>query len=194
MGVTSAKIEESGYSGWTEALDAEFADMDANDDRAVDFAEFVHWFNAMLAAQQRKHGLGAAAVALPRKDSADASVIIDHLTFGREYMAASAPVEMDAGVINLCNTHIGNKGGLRCYLRMVNADPACERLVMRNCHLHDGYMRFGLYDSPGATITNNRFERSFPMYLPSSDTCMQLYSCAVWTGCDLPYFRLVQQN
>jgi hypothetical protein len=41
--------------------------------------------------------------------------------------------------------------------------------VMHNCHLHDGYMRFGLYDSPGATITNNLFERAFPMYVGESN-------------------------
>ena len=40
--------------------------------------------------------------------------------------------------------------------------------VMRNCHLHDGYMRFGLYDSPGATVANNTFERSFSMNVGES--------------------------
>jgi hypothetical protein len=40
--------------------------------------------------------------------------------------------------------------------------------MMRNCHLHDGYMRIGLYDSPGATVANNTFERSFPMNVGES--------------------------
>lgn len=35
--------------------------------------------------------------------------------------------------------------------------------IVRNNHMHDAYMRFGLYDSPGAMIEGNTFERGFLM-------------------------------
>eukprot|EP01079_Euglenida_sp_SAG-EU17-18_P004444 gene4442-807_t len=40
--------------------------------------------------------------------------------------------------------------------------------VVRNNSLHDSYMRFGLYDSPGATVQGNSFSRGFPMYVGES--------------------------
>ena len=40
--------------------------------------------------------------------------------------------------------------------------------IVRRNHMHDAYMRFGLYDSPGATIENNMFERGFPLNVGES--------------------------
>ena len=37
--------------------------------------------------------------------------------------------------------------------------------VVKGCYMHDAYMRFGLYDSPGMVIEGNRFERGFPLYI-----------------------------
>jgi len=35
--------------------------------------------------------------------------------------------------------------------------------IVRGNYMHDSYMRFGLYDSPGMVIEGNVFERGFPM-------------------------------
>ncbi len=40
--------------------------------------------------------------------------------------------------------------------------------IVRRNHMHDAYMRFGLYDSPGAIIEHNLFERGFPLNIGES--------------------------
>lgn len=40
--------------------------------------------------------------------------------------------------------------------------------IVRRNHMHDAYMRFGLYDSPGAIVEYNLFERGFPLNVGES--------------------------
>lgn len=40
--------------------------------------------------------------------------------------------------------------------------------VLQGNHFHDAYMRFGLFDSPGMSVSENRFERAFPAYIGES--------------------------
>jgi hypothetical protein len=40
--------------------------------------------------------------------------------------------------------------------------------IVRRNYMHDAYMRFGLYDSPGAIVEHNIFERGFPLNVGES--------------------------
>jgi hypothetical protein len=43
-----------------------------------------------------------------------------------------------------------------------------NKASVRRNHMHDAYMRFGLYDSPGIVIESNIFERGFPLNVGES--------------------------